>query len=131
MKTLGLNQCLSLVYYRTGLGCVKTTTKPVQVIDEPKKSINCKYIGSTIVDKSSGMDTLNDAIWKTYKMVVGDIDNDDDDSVDVLDGYAGYAHPDAEHQYPDTMACTRKMIDIELTVSPSKIYAMRSVCPLC
>lgn len=35
-------------------------------IDEPKKSINCKYIGSIIVNKPSGMDVLNDAIDQMY-----------------------------------------------------------------
>ena len=35
-------------------------------MDEPKKSISCKYLGSSSVSKPSGMVTLNEAIERIY-----------------------------------------------------------------
>lgn len=35
-------------------------------VDEPKKTINCKYVGSIVVHRPSGMNVLNDAIDNLY-----------------------------------------------------------------
>lgn len=40
--------------------------------DEPKKSIRCRYLGNTLVNKPSGMETLNEAIEKIYMKTLDD-----------------------------------------------------------
>lgn len=41
-------------------------------MDEPKKLHYCKYLGSMLVNKAYGMDTLNDAIEKIYSKSLED-----------------------------------------------------------
>lgn len=40
--------------------------------EEPKKSIRCRYLGTTLVTKPSGMETLNEAIEKIYMKALDD-----------------------------------------------------------
>jgi hypothetical protein len=40
--------------------------------DEPKKSIKCRYLGTTLVTRPSGMDVLNEAIEKVYMKSLDD-----------------------------------------------------------
>jgi hypothetical protein len=75
--------------------------------------MECKYVGSIRVDKSSGMDVLNEAIWKISKQLFDSLctDNADEES----------------EYYPDEELSQIKMIPVRLSVSPSKIYAERNV----
>jgi hypothetical protein len=41
-------------------------------MEEPKKSIKCKYLGNIVVNKPSGMDILNEAIEKIYLNALAD-----------------------------------------------------------
>lgn len=43
-----------------------------QFDEEPKKSIKCRYLGSTLVQKPSGMEVLNEAIEKIYMQALDD-----------------------------------------------------------
>jgi len=43
-----------------------------QFDEEPKKSIKCRYLGSTLVQKPSGMEVLNEANEKIYMQALDD-----------------------------------------------------------
>ncbi len=96
-------------------------------IDEPKKTINCKFIGSILVEKPNGMKILNDAIDKlyiqTYKSYLRESRqeyvNNNDDFSEIN-----------EENLEDILLNKDKNIDlikdkwdnVSVTISPSTIY---------
>ena len=92
-------------------------------IDEPKKTFNCKYIGSTNVNKPNGMDELNNAIDKlytsTYKAYLEDnsqeYDNNFNEATDDLNEIL--LNKDTTIDLVKT-----KWQNVAVTISPSTIY---------
>jgi hypothetical protein len=106
----------------------QSTTLPIQQVDEPKKTINCKYFGSIQVLKPHGMDELNDAIWKIYnKLVTKNVKEEDEVNNDSDDNGPNY-DDDREEEEEDEddfvkNKIKQKLKNIQVTVSPSSILA--------
>jgi hypothetical protein len=89
-------------------------------VDEPKKTINCRYVGSIIVKRPSGVDILNDAIDSLYlNSYKSAFENDFDNS-----------SLEQEEIFEDVLSNKDKTIDtvkskwlnVAVTISPSTIY---------
>ena len=89
-------------------------------IDEPKKTINCKYIGSIVVKRPSGMEILNDAIDSLYlnSYKLANIENDFDSSLDPEEINEEILLN--KDKTIDTVKTT--WLNVAVTISPSTIY---------
>ena len=118
-------------------------------MDEPKKSISCKYLGSSSVPKPSGMVTLNEAIEKIYLNALGEYkrkkkqnklknknvfklrrenssdkeirNSDDDDDDDDEDEELDYRENAFSFDLLDLNREKKLGIDVNIVVSPSTV----------
>ena len=96
-------------------------------IDEPKKTINCKYIGSITVNRPNGINVLNDAIdnlyINSYKACLRE-------SNQLIDHLIRCSEITGENNFEEIKSNKDKTIDIvkktwsnvAVTISPSTIY---------
>lgn len=124
--------------------------KFVSAMDEPKKTISCKYLGSTCVGKPSGMDVLNDAIEKIYVKSLEDLkrtrkqirnrnqslfkkndffndkndyEDEDEDEDEEYENYENYDYRDNAFSLESLDLNNDKRLgtDVEVVVSPSTV----------
>jgi hypothetical protein len=89
-------------------------------VDEPKKTINCRYVGSIIVKRPSGVDILNDAIdslyLNSYKSAFeNDFDNSSLEQEEIFEEVLSN-----KDKTIDTVKS--KWLNVAVTISPSTIY---------
>jgi len=122
MKPAARPNCLPDTKRRSGVSS-EETTKPFSIpVDEPRKLINCFYIGSSVVNKPSGMDTLNEAMDTIYKKSCENYFKETyykDKSADYIAQNFVFDKENVVDEVKD------KWLNADVTISPSAIYAKK------
>lgn len=141
--------CNNNTEFKTSIPKSQTQTDDMKFIspmDEPKKTIKCKYLGSIIVSKPSGMDTLNEAIENIYMKSLEEYkrikkqnkfknknqfktsdyfeeknEYEDEDDEDEDDDYENYRENSPSFDPLNTNRDKKLGHDVEVVVSPSTV----------